>query len=94
MLHTNSMLSSREVEKFNRHKIILDVYRTSSRPLTDREVMARCGFTDMNSCRPRISELIEGKHLIERGSTKCPITGKTVRLVGIPYHYAQQEMEF
>jgi hypothetical protein len=34
--------------------------------------------------RPRISELIEAGQLLEVGSTKDSVTGKTVRIVGLP----------
>lgn len=91
--HTHSFMASRLEDKASRMDTILLCYRVAEKPLTDREVMARCGFIDPNSCRPRITELINQGHLVERGSIKCPVTGKTVRLVGIPYRI-QHEMEF
>ena len=51
---------------------------------TDREIMTRMGYTDPNSVRPRITELVDTKMLIEKDSTKCKTTGKTVRVVGLP----------
>jgi hypothetical protein len=51
---------------------------------TDRQVMQGMGFTDMNSVRPRITELLERGKLTQVGEVRCPITGKTVRKVGIP----------
>jgi hypothetical protein len=47
----------------------------------DREVMLFLHFTDMNSVRPRISELIKSGHLEECGSIIDDVTGKRVRLV-------------
>jgi predicted HTH transcriptional regulator len=51
---------------------------------TDRQIMRRLGFIEPNSVRPRISELIEAGQLLEVGSTKDSVTGKTVRIVGLP----------
>lgn len=50
-------------------------------PQTDREIMKGLGFTDMNSVRPRITELIKADVLAEEGSVECATTGKWVRLV-------------
>lgn len=50
---------------------------------TDREIMLRMGFCDMNSVRPRITELVKAKILKEVGNKIDPATGKTVRIVGI-----------
>lgn len=94
MLHTNSMLSSREVEKFNRRLTILEAFRKAKTPLTDRQVMKLCGFTDGNSVKPRITEMVEEGHLIEVGSEKDELTGRRVRLTAPRPKDAQQEMEF
>lgn len=51
---------------------------------TDREVMLGLGFTDPNSVRPRISELIDSGDLEEVRSTRCPHSRKTVRVVDVP----------
>ena len=51
--------------------------------LTDRDIMGHMGFTDMNAVRPRITELIDAGYLMEVGKVKCPVTGKTVRVVGV-----------
>ena len=50
---------------------------------TDREIKDKMGLSDMNSVRPRITELIKSGHLEETESTKCPVTNKTVRRVRI-----------
>ena len=55
----------------------------SPNTLTDRQVMAHMRFTDMNAVRPRITELIDAGYLMEVGKVKCPVTGKTVRVVGV-----------
>lgn len=59
---------------------------------TDREVMAGLGYRDMNACRPRLSELISDGLLVEVGARRCPVTGKTVRVVGIPKREGQMRL--
>lgn len=55
-----------------------------NRPMTDREVMQHLGFSDMNTVRPRVTELIERGLLEERGVKTCDVTGMKVRVVGVP----------
>jgi hypothetical protein len=62
-----------------RHQQIIEVLRAARTPLTDREIMVALGFSDANSCRPRLTELTEAGIVVERGSITCPVTGKTVR---------------
>jgi len=54
------------------------------RVLTDRQVMEAVHFTDMDTVRPRITEMIQDGRLEELGKTVCPHTRKMVRLVTIP----------
>jgi len=67
-----------------RQAAVLEVYKTTGRCHTDRSVMFNLGQLDPNACRPRISELIAKGVLEEKGKVTCPITGRTVRLVGLP----------
>jgi hypothetical protein len=60
---------------------ILRHFTTIYAPQTDRQVMTALGFSDMNSVRPRITELIKAGLLIESGDTVDYVTGKRVRLV-------------
>lgn len=55
------------------------------RSRTDREIKdSLFGMaSDMNTVRPRITELIEARLLRELGQTKDHVTGKTVRVVGL-----------
>jgi hypothetical protein len=94
MLHTNTLLASRQVERFNRRNLILDAYNKSSSPLTDRQVMRLCHYDDMNAIRPRITELIDDGVLMEVGTTTDETTGKRVRLVARSYKWQQGEMSF
>lgn len=65
-----------------RSRAILDELHRAG-PGTDRELMARLGFTDGNSVKPRISELCESGVLEECGSRVDPITQKSVRVVRV-----------
>lgn len=50
---------------------------------TDRMIKDRLGYRDMNSVRPRISELIKNGLVEECGNMRDNVTGKTVRIVRI-----------
>ena len=60
---------------------VLAYYKSIIGPVTDRHCMKALGFSDMNSVRPRITELIEAGLLREAGDTVDYVTGKRVRLV-------------
>ena len=47
----------------------------------DREVLEHLGYVDMNSVRPRITELIRDGVLEEVRDVADPTTGKTVRVL-------------
>lgn len=79
LCHPNSLASWRSLNRAARTQAILAVYRGSTVPLTDREVAERLGFTDLNSCRPRITELIHAGEVAEIANVKDHVTGKTVR---------------
>lgn len=51
--------------------------------MTDRQVRDHLNFKDMNSVRPRITELIKAGKLREIGSVSDVESGKTVRKVDI-----------
>lgn len=50
---------------------------------TDREIMRGLGYSDMNSVRPRVTELVDAGALVEVGEKRCEVTGKTVRIVDL-----------
>lgn len=64
-----------------RCKSILGALRASQQPMTDREIKDYLQFDDMNSVRPRITEMIRDRVLEECGSVTCPVTHLPVRLV-------------
>jgi len=80
-LHPHSLAAQREEQpSFGpRLSAILEVFGRHG-GLTDREVMQRLGYTDPNTTRPRITELIKAGLLREIGSTEDRVTGKTVRV--------------
>lgn len=86
-IHVNSLAAydAGRRELFSvRELAILDVLRSNpwgNVPRTDREIMKSLGFADMNTVRPRITELIKDGVLAEKGSVEDATTGKWVRLV-------------
>ena len=66
-----------------RERMVLDAVLAYG-PGTDREIMGRLGFRDPNAVRPRVTGLILSGDLVELRSTKDSLTGKTVRVVGLP----------
>ena len=59
---------------------VLQVYRRHG-AMTDRQVLGVLGYSDMNSVRPRVTELLAAGMVHECGTTTDQVTGKTVRLV-------------
>ncbi len=84
-MHTNTLTAHRKVrgELAERNRRILDYldYLGSGWRLTDREIKDGIGLDDMNSVRPRITELIRDGFAVECGKARCQVTGQTVRLV-------------
>jgi DNA-binding Lrp family transcriptional regulator len=80
-MHHNSLATYwQEREKLSkRSNAIMAVYCSTGCQMTDREVLAKLPFSDMNSVRPRITELIQDEYLIEKHSTIDKVTGKMVR---------------
>jgi predicted ArsR family transcriptional regulator len=93
MIHENSRASYDAIkpELSGRRKEIYLTLCKSSRKMTDREVKDEMGLNDMNSVRPRITELIKMGHVEEVGNVKCPLTGKTVRQVMV-FNEAQMSL--
>jgi hypothetical protein len=82
-MHGNSLAAfSASIDVLSRReKECYGVLAASLRPLTDREVMAKLGFTDPNAVRPRLTGLVDDFWAEEAGSTRDEVTGKTVRLL-------------
>lgn len=82
MIHQHSIDAYHaEQPKLSRRALKVIDWIELNGPATDRQVMLGMGFTDMNSVRPRITEAVDRGALVEVGERKCPVTGKTVRIV-------------
>lgn len=82
-MHVNSLAAyeAGRRELFSKRELlILDALRGKA-PATDRDVMHALGFADMNSVRPRITELVKDGVLVELDSVRDRKTGKWVRTV-------------
>jgi len=81
MIHKNSRTSWEDLKSSlkGRHKEIWKAFSSTDGALRDRQVKDILNLPDMNSVRPRITELINRGFLMEVDSEKCPITGKKVR---------------
>jgi predicted HTH transcriptional regulator len=84
-MHANSLAAYHsEADRLSKRAWLVLAYITQNGPKTDRQVMEGMGFKEPNAVRPRITELVDAGKLVEVRSVKCPRTGKTVRVVGIP----------
>ncbi len=83
-MHDNSLQAYRSEEsKLSRRALAILEWITEYGPHTDRGVMRGMGFTEPNSVRPRITELIEAGKLMEVCSRVCQVTHKRVRVVDV-----------
>ena len=86
-IHDNSRKSHREHESSGKgatyRQQIVALLTETGRPMTDREILTTLNVEDVNNIRPEITRLKQAGEIIERGKIKCPITGKTVRTVGM-----------
>lgn len=66
-----------------RKQLIVECLQLRAKPLTDRQIRdACCGEgADMNSVRPRITELIREGKLMECGEIEDPVSHENVRVV-------------
>lgn len=84
-MHRNSLAAYRAEEPHlsKRASLVMELIAWSG-PKTDREVARALGFGEnLNAVRPRITELIDANKLMEVCDRKCPVTGKSVRVVDI-----------
>lgn len=81
MMHQNSLEAYQTIDDLGDRQVA--IYRTLmiSGPMTDRAVAEEMGFGDMNSVRPRITELVHAGFAKEVGNVHCHVTGRKVRLV-------------
>ncbi len=95
-MHKNSLKTYGE-ERYNLNARSSKIYEflrsTPHNSNTDRQIMERLGFNEPNQVRPRITELIKKGLVFECGSTKCPVTNKTVRLIKIRNQCTENQMD-
>lgn len=93
-MHANSLAAFREdADKLSaREMLILDLLVRRRGGFTDREIMVALGFSEPNTVRPRVTELIDAGFVTEIGSRRCSTTGKTVRVVDAVRQHAQLEL--
>ena len=84
-LHAHSLVAKEHNQNAHkgRKQLILDCLVVKGKPMTDRQIRdAICGETaDMNTVRPRITELIREGKLMECGEIVDPVTHEDVRVV-------------
>ena len=80
-MHSNSLRTYREEKKRldKRSFDVLKYFASREDAVTDRQVMVGMEFTDMDSVRPRITELRDDGFLMEVGKIKDNLTHKSVR---------------
>lgn len=84
MIHSHSVLAyHQELPKLSRRALAVLNWIEYHPKVTDREVMRGLGFSDMNAVRPRVTELVDAGALVEVGERRCPVTGKTVRVLDL-----------
>lgn len=76
-IHKNSIASFYGFDHDSREGAVI---RAFVRPMTDREIMQRLGFVDMNTVRPSITKLTQLGVLEEVGTAVCPVTDREVRV--------------
>ena len=84
MIHQHSIDAyHQEQPKLSRRALAVLDWIELHPKVTDREVMLGLGYSDMNSVRPRITELVDAGRLVEVSERVCDVTGKTVRVVDL-----------
>jgi len=94
MMHTNSIIAYYDGRhKFSKRECeILGWMLMNKAPTTDRNIKSALRYADMNSVRPRITELIKKCCVEECGRVVCGVTGKNVRLVRVRAQKPQADM--
>lgn len=86
-MHANSLAAHRAEEaKLSKRAAAILAWVRAHGPHTDREIAYGMGFGEnLNAVRPRITELMEAPcaRLMEVCSRRCPVTGKSVRVVDV-----------
>jgi hypothetical protein len=78
-MHAHSVEAFQSLDLAKREALVLSAYLLAG-AMTDRDCARRLGFTELNSVRPQVTRLCDAGWLWEASSTKCEVTGKTVRI--------------
>jgi DNA-binding Lrp family transcriptional regulator len=81
-MHNNSLDAFLRIDAAGRCEQILEALRELA-IATDRQIAERLGLADMNTVRPRITELRDAGRVREVGHQADHVTGRRVRLVEI-----------
>lgn len=57
--------SHHKTDKQTRYNLILSVLKKSNKPLTARQIAYRLNFKDLNSVKPRLTELVNDLHKVK-----------------------------
>ena len=82
-IHPNSRASWRGLKVSARERLICEELANTRGGMTDRELMQSLGFAEKNSVSPSVTLLKDRGIIREIDKTKCPTTGKTVRIVAL-----------
>lgn len=95
-IHDNSLEAFKTLDKASRQKMVLECYHRYPLGLTDRDVKDLLGFSDMNSVRPRVSEMIkeDRPRLEEKKKIRDSVTGRNVRVVWLAGPRKQGELAY
>jgi hypothetical protein len=83
-VHANSLAAKEHNQDAHkgRKQLVLECLVVKGKPMTDRQIRdAICQGGDMNTVRPRITELIREGKLMECGDIEDPVTHEDVRVV-------------
>ena len=69
-----------------RQEQIMEIFRQASGPLTARQVLHQLGIADMNSARPRITELLKAGRIKAACKVKDGTTGNMVAAFVVNHH--------
>ena len=94
MIHTNSITAYwNGRHKFSKRECeILGWMLQNPAPTTDRNIKSALRYADMNSIRPRVTELIKKGCIEECDTVTCKVTGKRVRVIRVRETKPQTEM--
>jgi predicted transcriptional regulator len=87
MIHPNSTEAYHENESTGKgeshRRNIVKLLKETGESMTDREIQSRLGVLEKSNIQPEVTRLRQAGVIEESGKVKCPVTGKTVRVVRV-----------